>query len=399
MRLWSRTGLALGFIVALLPVLLASGCPITVPPPDLSGTWTAYLTATGGSQFGQLENPNLQPMTGQLRRTGETTYEATDESGQARATAWVNGDRIEFAQPANGGAAALHMSGTGVDSEWSSIVGTFSIDDGSLYGTVLMVRGGGNQAVPDLNGTWTAAMTITGGNQFDDVTDPTPEPQEAELLKTGSDTYDLVAGSSQVMGTAQVIGNQLRIDVEMTSPPTTLRMTGTGTDTAWSRIEGTFTTDDGSMYGTFVMTRGGTGGSQQNGTIYTDLGDTSGQLAVYASGSYDVWGGSVNYRDRDQHWWHYYNIDQQNEFTCLGSATMSDTFPGGYRYYVIGAINTVALDAVCLPNGTYTGGINHGNTRDYENISGPPDGATATVGFQSSGGTYRGFVVAEDTGG
>jgi hypothetical protein len=85
-----------------------------------------------------------------------------------------------------------------------------------------------------------------------------------------------------------------------------------------------------------------------------------------------------------------------NGFTHLGSATNSATFAGSYNYYLVRAPkhNVVKIDTVRGSNGSYYGTSYTGNTADYLNIGGAPDGLYATLG-QTPRGFYTGgyFVV------
>ncbi|UCG56535.1 MAG: VCBS repeat-containing protein [Phycisphaerales bacterium] len=111
---------------------------------------------------------------------------------------------------------------------------------------------------------------------------------------------------------------------------------------------------------------------------------------------YEVWGGNTDYRGLPAWYAYYYSIDQQ-DYTKLGESDgQTETFSGTYQFYVIAARQEFLLDAIQGSTGLYYQGSGAtGNTTSPENISGAPDGQYATVGYQSSGGTFRGFVVIE----
>jgi hypothetical protein len=163
-------------------------------------------------------------------------------------------------------------------------------------------------------------------------------------------------------------------------------------------------------------------------------GQTTGQLTVYASGPYEVWGGSTRAPGGStdySHYRYYYNIDLQEGYVKLGEATDTQSFPGGYKYYVVATHSLFHLDAIQLPGGEYiadesfhpgeylTWGNVHrpwrfngppescdliGSPADYTHdnyIYGLPDDRTDDVGHPPGCGTtlerYEGFVAAEAT--
>lgn len=113
---------------------------------------------------------------------------------------------------------------------------------------------------------------------------------------------------------------------------------------------------------------------------------------------YEVWAGETDYTGESSWWDYYYNIDQQDYVKLGESDGDSKTFYGSYSYYVIAAREEFLLDCVQTSNGQYPGTSVTGNTSNYGNIAGPPDSLYATVGYQPSGGTFRGFVVFSNTG-
>ena len=158
-----------------------------------------------------------------------------------------------------------------------------------------------------------------------------------------------------------------------------------------------------------------------------------GQLVVYGSGPYEVWGGFERAPDGPSdynHYAYYYNIDLQEGYVKLGEGSDIAVFPGGYKFYVVATHSMFHLDAIQLPHGNYiqgesfapgeyvTWGNVHlpwqfndpplypcdliGNISDYTHddyIYGPPDGIIDDVGHTPDCGTtlerYEGFVVVE----
>lgn len=81
----------------------------------------------------------------------------------------------------------------------------------------------------------------------------------------------------------------------------------------------------------------------------------------------------------------------QYGYTFLGTAVSSATFTASYKYYTIVTrdFNVIHLDTVQGSNGAYFGTNSTGNTLNYLNIGGSPDGSYATVGQdRMSGGGY-----------
>jgi hypothetical protein len=81
----------------------------------------------------------------------------------------------------------------------------------------------------------------------------------------------------------------------------------------------------------------------------------------------------------------------QYGYTFLGTGTSSATFMGSYSYYTIVTrdFNVIHLDTAQGSNGNYFGTTSTGNTTDYANVGGMPDGLYATVGAnRMSGGGY-----------
>lgn len=108
---------------------------------------------------------------------------------------------------------------------------------------------------------------------------------------------------------------------------------------------------------------------------------------------YEVWGGNsfsgLPYCD-----------PAASGFTLLGSATNTATFAGGYNVYLIRAPkhNVLKVDTVRGSDGLYYPTHITGNTSDYQNIGGAPDGLYATVGPTPRGFFTGGFFVTDATG-
>ncbi|MHC4572163.1 MAG: LamG-like jellyroll fold domain-containing protein, partial [Planctomycetota bacterium] len=123
------------------------------------------------------------------------------------------------------------------------------------------------------------------------------------------------------------------------------------------------------------------------------------QLNSMPSG-YEVWGGNTDYTSQPNSWEYFYNIDKQNYVKLGESGGQTATFSGDYNFYVIAAHQEFLLDSIRGSDGSHYPGTwySTGNTSDWTNITGPPDGQYATVGYQDSGGTFRGFVVITNPG-
>ena len=113
---------------------------------------------------------------------------------------------------------------------------------------------------------------------------------------------------------------------------------------------------------------------------------------------YEVWGGNTDYRSLPGSWEYFYSIDKQDYIKLGESSDGSAVFNGNYSYYVIATHEAVSIDSVGGSNGQYYyGGLTTGNTYNDFLMTGPPDGQYATVGYQNSGGTFRGYVVIHNT--
>jgi hypothetical protein len=87
-------------------------------------------------------------------------------------------------------------------------------------------------------------------------------------------------------------------------------------------------------------------------------------------------------------------------FTLLGSATSTATIAGAYNYYLVRVPkhNVVKVDTVQGSNQSYYPTYVTGNTSDYQNIGGAPDGLYATVG-PTGRGFYTGGMFLIDAAG
>jgi len=114
---------------------------------------------------------------------------------------------------------------------------------------------------------------------------------------------------------------------------------------------------------------------------------------------YEVWAGDTDYSGEPYSWEYYYSIDQQDYVKLGESDGQSKFFSGDYNFYVIAAREEFFLDSVQGSTGDYySGGLSTGGTSDPDNILGAPDSQCATVGCQSGGGTFRGYVVITNPG-
>lgn len=110
---------------------------------------------------------------------------------------------------------------------------------------------------------------------------------------------------------------------------------------------------------------------------------------------YEVWGGDTDYRSEDNWQEYYYNIDKQDYVKLGESSGGSAIFNGDYAYYVIAVHEQIDIDSICGASDQFYYGDWWwcGNAYNESYITGPPDGFYATVGYQSSGGTFRGFLI------
>ena len=136
--------------------------------------------------------------------------------------------------------------------------------------------------------------------------------------------------------------------------------------------------------------------------IAIDVGKCSSSTYVFtvtpSPWAYEVWGGHTDYTGQPD-WRDYYYDISQHDYTKLGEANGTATFPGRYPYYVIAARYETQVDAVRGSTGSfYSGSTPSGNTDSPQSITGEPDSQVATVGTAQSTGYFRGFVVLTSPG-
>jgi len=106
------------------------------------------------------------------------------------------------------------------------------------------------------------------------------------------------------------------------------------------------------------------------------------------SNNYQVWGGADylsgvdGYRPGD------------HGYTLLGESSTTETFSGAYPYYIITvkSHSEALIDTVEGSTGQYYGAAGTGNTLEWENVGGAPDGKPAVVGLRSNGEHAGGFM-------
>ena len=106
---------------------------------------------------------------------------------------------------------------------------------------------------------------------------------------------------------------------------------------------------------------------------------------------YYVYGGTTQLFGGDG-----YHPDQHG-YANLGSDTTTMTFYGAYKYYIIVTYGNdqVRIDTTKGSDGLYYGTHAYGNTANWANVGGEPDGLFATVGDLGSGGN---IVIDPPTG-
>jgi hypothetical protein len=114
--------------------------------------------------------------------------------------------------------------------------------------------------------------------------------------------------------------------------------------------------------------------------------------AITIGSNYYVYGGSLYIADTSGY------HPERHGYTQLGFDTLTATYMGTYRYYIIVTYtgSAVRIDAVQGSNGQYFGTYTTGNAIDYQNIDGPPDGLYALIGGQYS--NVGGYVLIDATG-
>ena len=104
--------------------------------------------------------------------------------------------------------------------------------------------------------------------------------------------------------------------------------------------------------------------------------------------------GGDSFTTDEPNWWKKGHDPAAYGYALLGSATNTSAFTGGYNIFIIctARYNVANVDAVFLGSvGFYEGGVSSGDTPDWGNVTGPPDGQFAPVGGE--GVPEGGFVV------
>lgn len=167
--------------------------------------------------------------------------------------------------------------------------------------------------------------------------------------------------------------------------------TGTGTING-DHFTASWTDADGCS----VSVEGTVNGDTATGT-WSDNGGQSGIWRAERSstpdnqGLYNVYGGNVYISDVAGY------DPVAHGYTLLGTASFTKTFFGNFDYYLIGSQNnsTVRVDTVQGSNGNYYQTFTTGNTEDYLNIGGPPDGAVAIIGHTNPGHEICGYILID----
>jgi hypothetical protein len=222
--------------------------------------------------------------------------------------------------------------------------------------------GGGGDTVPpftvtNVTGTWNVYRTYTAQSERG--------PDLAEWSNSGTgygikmhlpcSTYVLPNLFVDIAG--EIHGDNISLNI--------------GTSSVWTGI---IDVNAGTMSGTFTDNNGS--GTWRAVKTQTPQCVT---YEVYGGNAYLPCGGTQGYDP------------SQYGYTFLGTATSSATFTGSYSYYTIVTrdFNVIHLDTVQGSNGAYFGTTSTGNTADYANVGGGPDGQYATVGAnRMSGGGY-----------
>ncbi|MCH7921081.1 MAG: hypothetical protein IIC50_24320, partial [Planctomycetes bacterium] len=121
--------------------------------------------------------------------------------------------------------------------------------------------------------------------------------------------------------------------------------------------------------------------------------------ADWMPSGYEVWGGNVALSTQQgSGLQNYYHIDHQG-YTKLGESDGRTLTVSGsdYLYYVIAARGEFQLDAIVgSDNTSYSGDLITGDTRNRENILGPPDNQYASVGFNGFSSALLTTLLDED---
>ena len=119
---------------------------------------------------------------------------------------------------------------------------------------------------------------------------------------------------------------------------------------------------------------------------------------VYAGG-YQVYGGDKSYINSSSWWRYYYNINEQDEFTYLGTSSDGSTkeFYGKYNYYVVVANDNVNID-YAGPTSFSAQEIHCAGNIDQDDYWGnldAVDGEYVELGPHNNDASFGSFVVVE----
>jgi len=117
-----------------------------------------------------------------------------------------------------------------------------------------------------------------------------------------------------------------------------------------------------------------------------------------ASTAYSVFGGD-SFLTSGASWWEAGYHPENYGYTLLGTAAATETFLGSYNFYILTTYppDIALIDSVQGSGGGYLDTYIGGNTPDYQNEWGAPDGVYAHIGGQF-GGTAGGFIVLDASG-
>ena len=129
------------------------------------------------------------------------------------------------------------------------------------------------------------------------------------------------------------------------------------------------------------------------GSSSEDGGNNNSNNSGSIGSTYEVYGGDTYLTGTDG-----YNPEKHG-YTLLGTASCTQIFSGKYNYYIIVTrpVNIAYVDTVQGSNGIYYSTNTTGNTTDYTNVGGVPDGKSAAVGSLYDG-SEGGFIVIDASG-
>jgi len=321
-----------------LSLLLLVGCrddDSTNPngPADFSGQWTLSVTNA----------PTKVEAT--LLQITQNENDVSGWAGDEPFTGVVSGDSIHIVIDTDNG--DIYVQGA---LSSNTINGVWTMPTTSDHGTFSASRG---WAVPiDIDGDWTFTPTNSDGEESD--------PMHLSFDQWTNST-GFFGTLSDFTFTGDCTGGIVSFD--FTEADTHYSITGQLTDGVLSG-DYEISNELPLEHGTWTATRG-----WATATTYHVFGGD--HLLTGANG---------------------YNPEDQG-FTDLGSASGIHTFGGAYPYYcvVVYPVNIINVDALQLSNGDYVSNINAaGNTENYFNATGAPDGEYAGVGalFDGSSGGY-----------